>query len=510
LPELLAAEHDGIFVVEGEKCADALANLRLATTTNPGGACNWVTDLNPYFKDKSVYILPDNDAKGAKHARDVATHLFGIAREIRIVNLPGLPHTGDVVDWLEAGGTVHQLCELVKQAPPLTAEDLEPQPNPEQPHAEAPQEQPKADDQQPKADDQGAEQQANQPRYSVTSAEFLAGFVPPDYLIDGLLQRGFVYSFTGPTGSGKTSVALLWSAHIALGKKIGEYSVEKGRVLYLAGENPDDIRMRWMAMAHHIGFDIDTIDVRFVPGVFKLSEIGARIIAEIKATGEVALVIIDTSAAFFEGDAENDSVQLGNHARLLRSLVTHLPGRPSGLINCHPVKNAAADNLLPRGGGAFLAEVDGNLTCWKNDSLATVHAQGKFRGPDFAPIPFALKSVTAPDLKDSKGRQIPTVIAVAIGETEQKQAEASSRDDENAVLMALPAGPLSMTALAQKLGWRTRTGQPDKRGVNRVAKRLKQDKLLTAEREGLKLTPKGEKEGKRVEYNVKTAGAKYG
>src|SRR5262249_38350148 len=37
-----------------------------------------------------------------------------------------------------------------------------------------------------------------------SSAEFVAGFVPPDYLIDGLLQRRYVYSFTGPTGSGKT------------------------------------------------------------------------------------------------------------------------------------------------------------------------------------------------------------------------------------------------------------------------------------------------------------------
>src|SRR5262249_139592 len=44
-----------------------------------------------------------------------------------------------------------------------------------------------------------------------SSTEFITNFVPPDYLIDGLIQRRFIYSMTGPTGEGKTSVVLpLW------------------------------------------------------------------------------------------------------------------------------------------------------------------------------------------------------------------------------------------------------------------------------------------------------------
>jgi hypothetical protein len=76
------------------------------------------------------------------------------------------------------------------------------------------------------------------------------------------------------------------------------------------------------------------------------------------------------------------------------------------LANCHPVKNATADNLVPYGGGAFLNEVDGNLTCSKNDAAIELHWQGKFRGPDFAPITFQVKTVTHQDLKDSKGRLV--------------------------------------------------------------------------------------------------------
>jgi hypothetical protein len=38
--------------------------------------------------------------------------------------------------------------------------------------------------------------------------DFLKDFIPPDYLIDGILQRRFVYAFTGQTGMVETSRSL--------------------------------------------------------------------------------------------------------------------------------------------------------------------------------------------------------------------------------------------------------------------------------------------------------------
>src|SRR4051794_4733685 len=88
-----------------------------------------------------------------------------------------------------------------------------------------------------------------------TSAKFVEGFVPPDYLVPGILQRRFFYSLTAPTGGGKTAFALLLAAIVEQGLFMGAEQVERGRVLYLAGENPDDARMRWIAMADRMAFN---------------------------------------------------------------------------------------------------------------------------------------------------------------------------------------------------------------------------------------------------------------
>jgi hypothetical protein len=92
-----------------------------------------------------------------------------------------------------------------------------------------------------------------------SSAAFVATFTPPEYVLEGMLQRRFIYSFTGQTGSGKTALMLLIAEHTALGRPIGDRTVEKGTVVYFAGENPVDIQMRWIAMAKQHDFDVDQI-----------------------------------------------------------------------------------------------------------------------------------------------------------------------------------------------------------------------------------------------------------
>jgi len=104
MPLLLARSDLPIIVVEGEKDVDALSALGLAATTNAGGAGNWHTldrdTLERVFNGRLVFVLPDNDDAGRKHAQQVAANLESIATVVHIVELPNLPDKGDVSDWL--------------------------------------------------------------------------------------------------------------------------------------------------------------------------------------------------------------------------------------------------------------------------------------------------------------------------------------------------------------------------------------------------------------------------
>ncbi|WP_313487320.1 toprim domain-containing protein [Stutzerimonas kunmingensis] len=114
LPQLIESNPSQlVFVVEGEKDVLRLESLGLTATCNAGGAGKWPDELSKHFAHRRVVILPDNDEAGHRHADKVA-HALGMAdADVRVLCLPGLPPKGDVSDWLDAGGTVAQLLELV-------------------------------------------------------------------------------------------------------------------------------------------------------------------------------------------------------------------------------------------------------------------------------------------------------------------------------------------------------------------------------------------------------------
>jgi hypothetical protein len=123
LPELLKLKPGtAVFVVEGEKDADALVKIGLQATTNAGGADKWSADFAQQLAEFRVVILPDNDDPGRKHAKRVADSLEAIEAKHAVLALPDLPDKGDVSDWIANGGTREQLVSLVgklfAKAPP--------------------------------------------------------------------------------------------------------------------------------------------------------------------------------------------------------------------------------------------------------------------------------------------------------------------------------------------------------------------------------------------------------
>ena len=113
LPEVLKAKE--VFLVEGEKDADALRNLGLCATTAPfGAAAPWPPEYTQSLKGKIVYALPDNDKPGRDHKYGVAWLLERAKIRCKVIELPQKKKGGDVRDWLAAGGTKAKLLSMVQ------------------------------------------------------------------------------------------------------------------------------------------------------------------------------------------------------------------------------------------------------------------------------------------------------------------------------------------------------------------------------------------------------------
>ena len=121
LPELLAApEKKQVMVVEGEKCADAVAKFfpKAVVTCWSGGVNNFhKTDLSP-LHGRPLLLLADTDKVGREEMQKLSNALYGECPKIRLV-LPEGDSKDDIADWLEKGGPAEaraRISEMVQDA----------------------------------------------------------------------------------------------------------------------------------------------------------------------------------------------------------------------------------------------------------------------------------------------------------------------------------------------------------------------------------------------------------
>ena len=106
LPELIAGVKAGrtIYVVEGEKDADALREIWKVATCNPGGTgMGWRPEYCEHFKGANVRIIQDKDHAGHEHALKVRDFLKPVAKKVRILEVQ---IGNDVSDHLASGATL--------------------------------------------------------------------------------------------------------------------------------------------------------------------------------------------------------------------------------------------------------------------------------------------------------------------------------------------------------------------------------------------------------------------
>ena len=90
-----------VFIVEGEKCADALNKLGLLATTSGGADSVRSTNFDILAK-RDVIIWRDNDSAGVKFQTDLIEKLKPLNCSIKTVDIEALnlPAKGDCIEWL--------------------------------------------------------------------------------------------------------------------------------------------------------------------------------------------------------------------------------------------------------------------------------------------------------------------------------------------------------------------------------------------------------------------------
>lgn len=323
--------------------------------------------------------------------------------------------------------------------------------------------------------------------------EFTADFVAPEYIVDGIIQRGRLYTMTAPTGSGKTAVMLYAATSIATGTPFCEKEVEPGDVLFMAGENPDDVRARVIATMEFYNIDPATCNLHFIAGTFSIRADMERLRAEAEKLPNLILVVIDTFAAYFDGDDENSNAQALDFARLVRKIAA-FGSKPAVIMPAHPIKNATKGNLTPKGGSSLLNEVDGNLTLWNEGGILSMHWQGKFRGAEFEPLHMELQRFETARICDNQGRIIPTILAKPLLETRAIEIATENLSREDRVLLSIARDPaLSARERCVQCRMTLNTGKAATGALTRVLNKLRDQKLIRRFRTNWELTKDGEK-----------------
>jgi hypothetical protein len=275
---LNAEPGEPCYINEGEKACERCAKLNLLSTCV---AANWNDiDLEP-LRGRPCFVIRDNDQGGAdenadRKALEAANALASVASSVRIVDLPGLPPGGDVVDWLDANDDdVAALLDLCQAAPEYRAQ---PQPQP-----------------------QDSEVTLEWECMSDIEPE------PVDWIWSGRIARGKLTLIAGDPGMGKSQIGLDATARITTAGIFPDASkAPLGSVLILTAEDAakDTVRPRLEAVGadlkrvHRLKAAIFKQGGKTTATTFSLQHDLDALAAKLKAVGDVTLVIIDPITSY--------------------------------------------------------------------------------------------------------------------------------------------------------------------------------------------------------------------
>ena len=320
-------KSDYVIVVEGEKDVDALRAAGYVATTKCGGAAKtWEPSALQYFRDRDVYVVPDNDAAGVRSAEKTCAALVGVARSVRYAPLcADMAPKADVSDWLNAGGG--DVVEACKAFPEFDAEEVD-------------------------ADFV----------FETLDADTITPVLSSDDFVEGVLIAGAMSVVYGPSNVGKTFWAADLAMHVAAGWEWRGCEVAQMPVLYVAAEGAFGIRNRVAAFRRHYEMS-ETLPFHVIPVAVNLlsdDEAVERLINTAKVKG-AGMIVLDTLARVIAGGNENAPDDMGQligncdrireEARCHVMLVHHTGKDEARGARGHSSLRAATDTEVEVSGG---------------------------------------------------------------------------------------------------------------------------------------------------------------
>ena len=384
LPELLDAKTAGriIYVVEGEKAADALISIGVTATTAHTGAGSWPEAITEYFAGANVVIVPDNDLPGWRYAQKAVEAIWGIAKNVKVVDLQLQNEKEDAYEFVHKYNKQREdLVAMVKAAPKLM--HIEDVTVPERLNAlkldapsstksseiytsDADHVKKQAEIEHEFAGEPSTKQakEAKPPKIVNIEAWDDIQDEPVEWLIHGILPRKAFTALYGPPGSFKSFIALDMAEAIATGRPwMGNEIEQQGAVLYICGEGFGGMGARIKAcQIHHNtpkGAPIYVIrhQLNLRSSAEDFNALMMAVVQLVETTGiEFQLLIIDTLARAFGGGNENDSDAMGSFITSMGKIQEFLA---CALMVLHHSGKDLAKGL--RGHSSLLGAVDTQL-----------------------------------------------------------------------------------------------------------------------------------------------------
>jgi putative DNA primase/helicase len=314
-----------VWLVEGEKAADALAESGRWTVATVTGAST-IPAAGPLgsLRGRQVVVWADNDDPGREHAARLAAALSGICAAVMQIEWKGAPDHGDAWDYLRfhSPADLGRLLSEAKQVEiPVPTVDV------------------------------GAEGDG---LLLVPMASVAPEAVR--WLWEGRIASGKLAIVDGDPGLGKTTLLLDIAARISRGRPMpdGRDGVGPGNVVILTAEDglADTIRPRLDAAGADLDriFAIGDVDDRGTPRLASIPEDVGRIEAAI-ARHHPALLIFDPFVAYL-GERVNANRDQ-DVRRALAPLAKSAERTGVAVVVVRHLRKASSDQPLYRGGGSI-------------------------------------------------------------------------------------------------------------------------------------------------------------